>query len=872
MRRRFFIIAATLTAAACADVRPAERIWFDVPAWSGAKAVWAGGTDNEWESKSLPIGNGSLGANVMGSVSCERLTLNEKSLWTGGPAVSGDSSYYWDSNKPGAAVLPEIRQAFLDGNDDLAADLTKKNFGAKPELTGENGKIDRFGYMTTLGELLIETGLREGPRPLDFDKAPDKVDYGGVAAARKIFRPDPKSGPGETVEGYERSLSLDSALVRVAFRQDGVSYKREYFVSYPDQVMAVRFTADGKRALDLSLSYLCNPIADGSTVSDSDDSILYSGHLKSNGEAFALRVKALAKGGSVLSEGGCIRVSGASEVVFLVASATNYKMNFDPDLSDPATYYQGKDPWKVTSKRVARASRRGWKRLLHRHLSDYQRLYSRVELTLADGLSSPQAGLTAPPSGAGPLPLHLRADMASGEDSPSAADLPTPYRLDRYREGLPDPGLEALYFQYGRYLLIASSRAGDMPANLQGLWCNKIKGPWNTDYHNNINIQMNYWPANLTNLDECMSPFVDYVRSLEKSGERVAQAYYNARGWTAEISSNIYGYASPGDSESMTWNLAPANGLWLATHLWERYAFTGDRNYLADVYDLLAGSADFCCDFLWKHPDGYYTAAPSTSPEHGPIDAGATFVHAVVRETLADAIKAAEVLEKDAGRALGWRAVLDSIAPYRTGRYGQLMEWSKDIDRPDDTHRHVNHLFGLHPGSTISVAGTPDLAEAAKVVLEHRGDAGTGWSMGWKLNLWARLHDGEHAYALLHNLLSSGTLDNLWDNHPPFQIDGNFGGTAGIAEMLLQSHDGVLELLPALPDAWPSGSVKGLCARGGFVVDLTWKDGALKEASVFSKAGGDCTLVHDGAQTGLQTRKGKKYLLRFPVPDKEQQD
>lgn len=827
--KRLILFSCLFLACACSKSAGPQRIWFDVPASSAGGAVWAGGVDPEWESKSLPIGNGSLGAGVMGSISRERLVLNEKSLWTGGPAVSDDPSYYWDCNKEAAAVLPLIWDAFASGNDALAEELTKKNFGALPERV-ENGKtLDRFGFMTSLGELLIDTGLREGDLPAGFGREVNrKVNYGGVAKLTKVVRPARNEGPGSSVEDYSRSLSLDSAIVRVQFRQDGVSYKREYFVSFPDQIMAVRFSADRKKAQNLTLSYLGNPLAEGKTESVGNDGILYSGRLKNNGERFALRVKAFARKGRVCSENGCLKVSGADEVVFVVSSATNYKMNFDPDFSDAGTYYKGGDPVAVTSDRLAAASSLGWKKLLGRHLADYCSLYSRVSLSLG---------------------------------SSESEDLATPYRLDRYKEGRPDPGLEALYFQYGRYLLIASSRKGDMPANLQGVWCNKLKGPWNTDYHNNINIQMNYWPANLTNLDECMPPLVDYIRSLQKSGRRVAKAYYDARGWTAEISSNIYGFASPGASESMTWNLAPANGPWLATHLWERFAFTRDKAYLQDVYDLISESADFCCDFLWKRPDGIYTAAPSTSPEHGPVDVGATFVHAVVRELLMGAIEASEILGRDEGRRTDWAEVLEHLAPYETGRYGQLMEWSKDIDRPDDNHRHVNHLFGLHPGRTVSVAGTPELAEAAKIVLAHRGDAGTGWSMGWKLNLWARLHDGDHAYSLLHNLLCTGTLDNLWDDHPPFQIDGNFGGTAGIAEMLLQSQGDAIELLPALPSAWASGSVRGLCARGGFDVSLYWKDGRLEKAEILSKAGECCRLCYGGETKEFDTVKGKKYTV-----------
>ena len=647
----------------------------------------------------------------MGSISRERLTLNEKTLWTGGPAVTDDPSYYWDCNRQSAHILPEIWQAFLDGDDELATRLTNIHFRAKEDKVVDGEKIDRFGFMTTLGELHIETGLREGSRPLDFDIASDRKKHGGILKnmIKERYRPDVKSGPGETVDDYERSLSLDSALVRVAFRQDGISYKREYFISHPDEVLAIRFTADRKKALNLKLGYLSNPLASGTAVSEGGDGIFYSGVLKNNGEKFALRIKAEVKDGKLESKDGVLTIAGATQAEFLVAAATDYKMNFDPDFTDCNTYFKGEDPSEVTVARIAAASKLGWKRLLERHLDDYQSLFKRVDLQI------------------------------DGDNAGSA--LPTPFRMDRYRKGLEDPGLEALYFQYGRYLLIASCREGNLPMNLQGIWCNELAGPWNTDYHNNVNIQEDFWPANQTNLDECVTPLVDYIRTMQKPGEKVAQAYYNARGWTVGISSNIYGFASPGVNESMISNLSPANGPWLATHLWDRYTFTMDKDYLADVYDLLAGSADYCCDFLWKHPDGYYTAAPTTSPEHGPIGKGVTFVHAVVREVLIDAMRAAQVLGRDEERVKEWNNVLENLPPYRIGRYGQLMEWSKDIDDPDDDHRHVNHLFGLHPGSTISLRETPDLAAACKVVLEHRGDLGRGWSIGYDTETRERLCD-----------------------------------------------------------------------------------------------------------------------------------
>ena len=797
------LFAATALQAQTTDLTKGLSIWFDKPCQlTGAGSFYNYSADRDWEERSLPIGNGSFGGNVFGSVAAERITLNEKTLWRGGPNTSGGADYYWNVNKESAHLLPEIRQAFVDNDLKKAAKLTRENFNSLAAYEEWNEKPFRFGSYTTMGEAYIETGLSE------------------------IGMSD-----------YKRILSIDSALAVVSFQKDGVKYERSYFASYPDSAMVWKFTADKPGMQNLTFSYAGNPEAEGKMVADGDKGLLYVGKLKNNSMEFALRIQALHKGGSVKATAdGKLVAKGADEVIFILTADTDYKINFDPDFKDPKTYV-GVNPVASTEAMMKAALAYSYDELKARHQEDYLSLFNRVKISL-----NPNAPMTL--------------------EYPSIYDLPTYKRLASYRKGKPDYKLEEIYYQYGRYLLIASSRPGNMPANLQGLWANGVDGPWREDYHNNINIQMNYWPACPTNLAECNWPLIDFIRTLVKPGEKVAQSYFGARGWTASISANIFGFAAPLSSQEMSWNFNPMAGPWLTTHVWEYYDYTRDKKFLKEIgYPLIKSSAIFAVDYLWKRPDGSYTAAPSTSPEHGPVDQGATFVHAVIREILLNAIDASKALGVDAKERKQWQEVLANLVPYQTGRYGQLMEWSRDIDDPKDEHRHVNHLFGLHPGHTLSPITTPELAKAARIVLEHRGDGATGWSMGWKLNQWARLQDGNHAYKLFGNLLKNGTLDNLWDTHPPFQIDGNFGGTAGVTELLLQSHMGFIQLLPALPDAWAEGAVEGLMARGNFEVDLRWADGKLQEAVITSNAGQPCQVRYGDQTLNFKTKKGQTYTI-----------
>lgn len=779
------------------------QVRFNKPAPEPGEFQPYGGVDPQWERRSLSIGNGNIGASLFGSVATERLSLNEITLWNGGPGTSKGPAHYWNVNKKSTDALRQIREAFAVGDSALAAQLTADNMngvaayerGAEPEW--------RFGNYTTLGELRVATGI-------------DACDEGS----------------------YSRTLSLDSALARVSFTAGGVRYVRETFCSHPENVLVVRFTASKKGKQNLLLKYVPSMEAKVATYNVDANELLYVGNLTNNGMKVVVRIAMRHKGGKVVRNGHVgLQVKGADEVEFILTADTDYKMNFDPDFNDPKTYV-GVEPMETTASWLKAAMALNYKRLMRRHLADYRPIFTRVSLSL----------------GADANKALTRTELEKA----------TPDRLADYRRGVADPYLEALYYQFGRYLLISSSRAGNLPANLQGLWLANSDAPWHADYHNNINIQMNYWPVMQGGLQECAKPFVDYVRTLVKPGAVTARDYFGARGWTASISANPFGFTAPLRDRDMSWNLSPVAGPWLAAQVYDIYTFSRDKEWLKnEAYPIIKGAALFCQDFLWRKPNGNYTVAPSTSPEHGIVDDGVTFCQAVVRELLTDAVEAANILGVDQAESAQWQDVLRHLPPYRIGRYGQLMEWSRDIDDPKDEHRHVNHLFGLHPGHTVSWTHTPELAKAARVVLEHRGDGATGWSMGWKLNLWARLLDGNHAYKLYGNLLKNGTADNLWDLHPPFQIDGNFGGTAGVTEMLLQSQDGDIHLLPALPDAWADGEVKGLCARGNFVVDITWRGGQLAEARVRSNSGEAGVVRYKGQTLPVDVKQGETLVVTW---------